>query len=113
MQLLVLGCAHPDFQARSDRSWTGSATTTWSGSSTRWACARGVDGEVGFIGGRPFVNNASFGAYAAVVQSPAYRDDKRRTTTEMLPDLLAGPAGAAPGGQGREPGYRGAIRSSR
>jgi hypothetical protein len=36
----------PDFQARSDRSWTGSATTTWSGSSTRWACARGVDGEV-------------------------------------------------------------------
>jgi hypothetical protein len=46
MQLLVLGCTHPDLQARSDRSWTGSATTTWSGSSTRWACARGVDGEV-------------------------------------------------------------------
>jgi diacylglycerol kinase family enzyme len=46
--------------------------------------------DLGFIGGRPFVNNASFGAYAAVVQSPAYRDDKRRTTTEMLPDLLAG-----------------------
>ena len=46
MQLLVLGCTRPDFQARSDRSWTGSATTTWSGSSTRWACARGVDGEV-------------------------------------------------------------------
>jgi diacylglycerol kinase family enzyme len=65
--------------------------------------------DLGFIGGRPFVNNASFGAYAAVVQSPASRDDKRRTTTEMLPDLLARPAGAAPGGQGREPGYRGAT----
>jgi diacylglycerol kinase family enzyme len=49
--------------------------------------------DLGFIAGRPFVNNASFGAYAAVVQSPAYRDDKRRTTTEMLPDLLAGQRG--------------------
>ena len=49
--------------------------------------------DLGFIGDRPFVNNASFGAYAAVVQSPAYRDDKRRTTTEMLPDLLAGQQG--------------------
>ena len=49
--------------------------------------------DLGVIAGRPFVNNASFGAYAAVVQSPAYRDDKRRTTTEMLPDLLAGQRG--------------------
>jgi diacylglycerol kinase family enzyme len=49
--------------------------------------------DLGFIGDRPFVNNASFGAYAAIVQSPAYRDDKRRTTTEMLPDLLAGQRG--------------------
>jgi diacylglycerol kinase family enzyme len=49
--------------------------------------------DLGFIGDRPFVNNASFGAYAAVVQSPAYRDDKRRTTTEMLPELLAGQRG--------------------
>ncbi|MCR8574810.1 diacylglycerol/lipid kinase family protein [Streptomyces sp. Isolate_219] len=38
--------------------------------------------------GRVFVNNASFGAYATVVQSPAYRDDKARTTLQMLPDLL-------------------------
>jgi diacylglycerol kinase family enzyme len=38
--------------------------------------------------GRVFVNNSSFGAYAAVVQSPAYRDDKARTTLQMLPDLL-------------------------
>jgi len=50
--------------------------------------------DLGVIGGRPFVNNASFGAYAAIVQSPAYRDDKRRTTTEMLPDLLVGHSGS-------------------
>jgi hypothetical protein len=49
--------------------------------------------DLGFIGGRPFVNNASFGAYAAVVQSPAYRDDKRGTTLDLLPELLAGQRG--------------------
>jgi diacylglycerol kinase family enzyme len=49
--------------------------------------------DLGIIGDRPFVNNASFGAYAAIVQSPAYRDDKRHTTTEMLPDLLVGHSG--------------------
>jgi diacylglycerol kinase family enzyme len=49
--------------------------------------------DLGDIGGRTFVNNASFGAYAAVVQSPAYRDDKTRTTLEILPDLLTGHAG--------------------
>jgi diacylglycerol kinase family enzyme len=45
--------------------------------------------DLGLIGDRTFVNNASFGAYAAVVQSPAYRDDKRRTTLDLLPELLA------------------------
>jgi diacylglycerol kinase family enzyme len=49
--------------------------------------------DLGFIGERPFVNNASFGAYAAVVQSPAYRDDKARTTLDQLPGLLAGEQG--------------------
>jgi diacylglycerol kinase family enzyme len=49
--------------------------------------------DLGFIGDRPFVNNASFGAYAAVVQSPAYRDDKTRTTLDLLPGLLAGHQG--------------------
>ncbi|MDQ0841107.1 diacylglycerol kinase family protein [Streptomyces sp. V1I6] len=44
--------------------------------------------DLGVIGDRIFVNNASFGAYAAVVESPAYRDDKIRTTLQMLPDLL-------------------------
>ena len=59
------------------------------------ALADGVELQIdlGVIGDRPFVNNASFGAYAAIVQSPAYRDDKRRTTTEMLPDLLVGQSG--------------------
>ncbi|MFG2006258.1 diacylglycerol/lipid kinase family protein [Spirillospora sp. NPDC048911] len=44
--------------------------------------------DLGFVGGRVFVNNASFGAYAAVVQSPHYRADKVRTTMELLPELL-------------------------
>jgi len=45
--------------------------------------------DLGVVNDRVFVNNASFGAYASVVQSPAYRDDKVRTTLRMLPDLLA------------------------
>jgi diacylglycerol kinase family enzyme len=50
--------------------------------------------DLGVIGGRTFVNNASFGAYAEIVESPAYRDDKRGTTLEMLPDILSGHQGA-------------------
>jgi diacylglycerol kinase family enzyme len=46
--------------------------------------------DLGVVGDRTFVNNASFGAYASVVQSPAYRNDKTRTTLEVLPDLLSG-----------------------
>ncbi|MEV0170514.1 diacylglycerol kinase family protein [Streptomyces sp. NPDC050803] len=44
--------------------------------------------DLGFAGERPFVNNASFGAYAAIVQSPSYRDAKLGTSLELLPDLL-------------------------
>ncbi|MGW2716097.1 diacylglycerol/lipid kinase family protein [Streptomyces sp. NPDC001492] len=44
--------------------------------------------DLGYVGDRVFVNNASFGAYATVVQSPAYREDKARTALQMLPDLL-------------------------
>ncbi len=44
--------------------------------------------------GQVFINNASFGVYAEVVQSPAYRDDKARTILEMLPDLLTHHSGA-------------------
>ena len=50
--------------------------------------------DLGDVNGRPFVNNASFGAYAEVVQSPEYRDDKTQTTLRQLPDLLVGHAGA-------------------
>lgn len=42
------------------------------------------------INGRPFVNNASFGVYAEIVESPAYRDDKTGTVLGRLPDLLSG-----------------------
>jgi diacylglycerol kinase family enzyme len=59
------------------------------------ALADGVELHVdlGFIGERPFVNNASFGAYALVVQSPAYRDDKAGTILDLLPGLLVGHRG--------------------
>ncbi len=50
--------------------------------------------DLGMIEDRPFVNNASFGAYAEVVQSPEYRDNKNRTMLAMLPDLLSGDRGA-------------------
>jgi diacylglycerol kinase family enzyme len=50
--------------------------------------------DLGMINGQTFVNNASFGAYAEIVQSPAYRDDKRNTTLDLLPDMLGGHSGA-------------------
>lgn len=40
------------------------------------------------VNGRVFVNNASMGIYAKVVQSDAYRDAKLQTTGAMLPELL-------------------------
>jgi diacylglycerol kinase family enzyme len=73
--------------------------------------AYGADGlerriDLATINGRVFVNNASLGLYAKIVQSPEYRDAKGRTTLEMLPELIgpeaeqldlrfAGPDGAA------------------
>lgn len=50
--------------------------------------------DLGMLGDRAFVNNASFGVYAEIVRSPAYRDDKRGTVLRMLPDLLG--AGGGP-----------------
>src|SRR6476661_10386399 len=50
--------------------------------------------DLGMINGQTFVNNASFGAYAEVVETPAYRDDKLATTLNTLPDLLQGHRGA-------------------
>ena len=49
--------------------------------------------DLGTISGRTFVNNASFGAYAEIVQTPQYRDDKRGSTLDLLPDLLSGQRG--------------------
>jgi diacylglycerol kinase family enzyme len=40
------------------------------------------------VNDRVFVNNASLGVYAKVVQSDAYRDAKLETWGQMLPDLL-------------------------
>jgi diacylglycerol kinase family enzyme len=50
--------------------------------------------DLGVINGQTFVNNASFGAYAEVVETPAYRGDKLSTTLNTLPELLQGQRGA-------------------
>ncbi len=49
--------------------------------------------DLGTINGRPFVNNASFGAYAQLVRRPEYRQDKAQTALRALPDLLVGHSG--------------------
>ncbi len=50
--------------------------------------------DLACVNDRVFVNNASLGVYAKVVQSDAYRDAKLETWTHMLPELLG--AGAEP-----------------
>lgn len=40
------------------------------------------------VNGRVFVNNASLGLYAKIVQTPQYRNAKLKTAAEMLPELL-------------------------
>jgi diacylglycerol kinase family enzyme len=50
--------------------------------------------DLGMIGDRAFVNNASFGVYAECVENPAYRDDKTGTVLQMLPGMLTGHQGA-------------------
>jgi diacylglycerol kinase family enzyme len=54
------------------------------------AFADGVEHRVDLatVNGRVFVNNATLGLYAKIVQSPDYRDAKRQTAADMLPDLL-------------------------
>ena len=44
--------------------------------------------DLATVNGRIFVNNASMGLYAKIVQSPEYRDAKVQTVLSMLPDLL-------------------------
>jgi diacylglycerol kinase family enzyme len=40
------------------------------------------------VNGRVFVNNASMGLYAKIVQSPAYREAKLKTAADVLPDMI-------------------------
>ena len=44
--------------------------------------------DLATVNGRVFVNNASMGVYAKIVQSPEYRDAKLKTAAAMLPDML-------------------------
>ncbi len=44
--------------------------------------------DLAAVNGRVFVNNASLGLYAKIVQSPEYRDAKLQTAAAMLPQLL-------------------------
>ena len=44
--------------------------------------------DLATVNGRVFVNNASLGLYAKIVQSPEYRDAKLRTAAALLPDLI-------------------------
>jgi diacylglycerol kinase family enzyme len=50
----------------------------------------GVDHAIDLaeVNGRTFVNNASMGVYARVVQSAEYRDAKMRTAAAVLPEIL-------------------------
>ena len=51
--------------------------------------------DLATVNGRVFVNNASLGLYAKIVQAPQYRDAKVKTAANMLPDLL-GPEAEVP-----------------
>jgi diacylglycerol kinase family enzyme len=44
--------------------------------------------DLGLVDDRIFVNNATMGLYAKIVQSPAYRDRKAGTALDMLPGML-------------------------
>ena len=41
--------------------------------------------DLGLVDEQVFVNNATMGLYAKIVQSPAYRDHKVDTALELLP----------------------------
>ena len=44
--------------------------------------------DLGEVNGEVFVNNVSLGLYARIVASDEYREAKRRTVADLLPDLL-------------------------
>ncbi|MGO8723588.1 MAG: diacylglycerol/lipid kinase family protein [Acidimicrobiales bacterium] len=53
-----------------------------------FGAARETTIDLGEVNGDVFVNNVSLGLYASIVASQKYREAKRRTVAEMLPDLL-------------------------
>jgi diacylglycerol kinase family enzyme len=72
--------------------------------------ALGEEGEeigidLGDVGGRPFVNNVSLGAYAEIVARGEYRDAKVQTTLATLPELTRPGArsGLSVEAEGRDP----------
>jgi diacylglycerol kinase family enzyme len=68
------------------------------------AFREGVERQIDLasVNGRTFVNNATLGLYAEIIQSPQYRDAKRKIVTDMLPDLL-GPDAPRPNLRFTEP----------
>lgn len=46
--------------------------------------------DVGNINGRIFLNNASFGLYADIVDNPNYRENKVQVSRQVLQDIVAG-----------------------
>ncbi len=67
--------------------WTWAWTaTTWSAPSTPSGTAVERRIDLGLVDELVFVNNATVGLYAKIVQSPAYRDHKVDTALELLPD---------------------------
>jgi diacylglycerol kinase family enzyme len=48
--------------------------------------------DLGMVGDRVFVNNATVGLYAKIVRSPTYRGHKVATALEMLPGMLGSDA---------------------
>jgi len=54
--------------------------------------ARETTIDLGELNGEAFVNNVSLGLYAHMVSSDRYREAKRQTIAQMLPDLLGAKA---------------------
>ena len=77
------------------------------------AYADGVERRIDLadVNGRIFVNNASLGLYAKIVQSEEYRDAKRQTAADMLPSMLGPDARTARPALHRARRRRGAVGS--
>ena len=80
--------ACPQARATTSRSTSASTGTTSIGALD--AFTDGVERRIDLasLNERIFVNNASLGVYARVVQSDEYRDAKLATWKRMLPDMV-------------------------